>query len=189
MVAGYRQEKIQNFTPEQMQLFQSLFSNVQPGSYLARLAGGDESLFQGMEGKSMREFQGLQGDIASRFSGTQQGQMSARGGSGFHNTLNQATSDFAQDLQSRRQQLQMEAIQQLMGLSGDLLQQRPFETKLIKKKKSFWQQLLEGGLPILGGIAGGLLGGPPGAAAGAAGASGATNALAGASGRSAGVGG
>ncbi len=113
----------QQFTPEQMQLFQQMFGNVGEGSYLSRLAGGDQSMFDEMEAPAMRQFNEMQGNMASRFSGMGMG---ARRSSGFQNQANQASSNFAQDLQSKRQGLQRQAIMDLMGLSGDLLGQKPY---------------------------------------------------------------
>lgn len=146
--SGYKVGQLQQFTPEQMQLFQSLFGHVGPGSYLSRLASGDQSMFGEMEAPAMKQFAGLQGDLASRFSGMGMG---SRGSSGFQNTMNQASSDFAQGLQSRRQDLQRQAIGDLMGMSSDLLGQRPHEKFLYEKKKPFWQQLLGGDMGIFGG--------------------------------------
>lgn len=154
--SGYKQGRLQNFTPEQMQLFQSLFSNVAPGSYLSKLAGGDEELFNQMEQPAMRQFQGLQGQLASRFSGMGQG---GRHSSGFQNTATAAASNFAQDLQSRRQDLQRQAIMDLMGLSEHLLGERPYEQFLVPKQKSFGQEMLLGGISGIGQGLGGLLGG------------------------------
>lgn len=147
--SGYKAGRLQQFTPEQMQLFQSLFSHLGPDSYLSRLAGGDQGLFEEMERPALKQFSGLQGNLASRFSGMGMG---ARRSSGFQNTANQASSDFAQDLQSRRQQLQMQAIQELMGLSSNLLGQRPSENFLTPKKPSFLEQILGGGGQFLGGL-------------------------------------
>lgn len=140
---GYKQGQLQQFTPEQMQLFQSLFSHAMPGSYLSKLAGGDQSIFNEIEAPAMRQFQGLQGNIASRFSGMGLG---GRHNSGFQNTMNQAASDFAQGLQSQRQSLQRQAIMDLLGLSESLLGQRPYENFLVKKdrKPSFLDNLLSG---------------------------------------------
>jgi hypothetical protein len=138
---GYETGKLQNFTPEMMDLFKNMFSQVNPGSYLSRLASGDESLFEEMERPAMRQFQGLQSQTASQFSGAGMG---ARRGSGFRNTINQQTSDFAGDLQSKRQGMQRQAINDLMGLSGDLLNQRPYENYLVPKSKPWWQEALTG---------------------------------------------
>lgn len=82
--------------------------------------------------------------------------------------MSQAASNFAQDLQSRRQELQRNAIRDLMSMSSELLGQRPYENFLIepKQKQSFWQKLIGGGAPIVGAAAGGFFGGPAGAALG-----------------------
>jgi hypothetical protein len=161
--SGYKLGRIQQFTPEQMQLFQSLFGQLGPESNLARMAGGDESMFAQMEAPAMRQFAGLQGQLASRFSGMGMG---GRRSSGFQNTATQAGSEFAQDLQSRRMELQRQALQDLMGMSSSLLGQRPYEQFLYEKKKPLWQQLLGGALPIGGALIGGTIGGPAGAAIG-----------------------
>lgn len=164
-IAGMKLGQVKNFTPEQMQLFQSLFSHVSPDSYLSKLASGDESFFQQMEAPAMRQFSGLQGNLASRFSGMGMG---GRRSSGFQNTISQTASDFAQDLQSKRQELQMEALRELMGISESLLGQRPYEQFLVKsnRKPSFLQKLLGGGSSLAGAALGGLFGGPAGAAIG-----------------------
>jgi hypothetical protein len=74
------------------------------------------------------------------------------------------------DLQSRRQQLQMQAIQELMGMSNQLLGQRPYENMLMRKKPSFWQRLGgAGGGAASGALGGYMAGGPYGAALGAVG--------------------
>ena len=149
--SGYKTGRLQNFTPEQMELFKSLFGHLGEGSYLSRLAGGDESLFEEMEAPALRQFSGLQGNIASRFSGLGgKGSLSSRRSSGFNNTMNQASSDFAQDLHSKRQGLQQQAIRDLMGLSNNLLGQRPYEQFLTPK--SSWLDSLGG----LGSLFGGL---------------------------------
>ncbi len=56
---GYQKGSLQQFTPEQMQLFQQLFSNVGPESYLSKLAGGDESFFNEMEAPALKQFSAL----------------------------------------------------------------------------------------------------------------------------------
>lgn len=155
--SGYRKAALQNFSPEQMQLFQQLFSQVGPDSYLARLAGGDQSLFGEMEAPAMKQFQELQGQLGSRFSGMGMG---AQKGSGFQNAANQATSDFAMNLQSQRQSLQRQAIMDLMGISNTLLGQRPYDQFLSEKKQkqgSGWGSLIGAGL---GGAAGAFFGMP-----------------------------
>ena len=139
---GYRQGQLQQFTPEQMNLFQQMFSNVGPDSYLSKLAGGDEATFNQMEAPALRQFGQLQGNMASRFGGM--GGTGGRRSSGFQNTMSSATSDFAERLQSQRQQLSRQALQDMMGMSNQLLNQRPYEQFLGKKPKPFWQELLLG---------------------------------------------
>lgn len=136
---GHGKYKIQQYTPEQMDLHQSLHSHVGPDSFTSRLASGDQSMFEEMEAPAMRQFQALQGDVSSRFSGMGMG---ARRGSGFQNEMNQQTSNFAQDLQSKRVSMRQQAIKDLMGMSGDLLNQRPYETGLVEKAMPWWQQTL-----------------------------------------------
>lgn len=152
---GYREYKLNQFTPQQMELYDQLFQYLGPDSYLARLASGDESLFEEMEAPALRQFSELQGNIANRFSGAGMG---GRRSSGFYNTMGKASSDFAQELASRRNQLRHQAIQDLMGMSHTLLGERPFEKGLIPKYQkpsregggsSGWEQLLG---PLLKGL-------------------------------------
>jgi hypothetical protein len=147
---GYEMGQLQQFTPEQMQLFQQMFGHVGPNSYLSKLAGGDQAAFEQLEAPALKQFQGLQGNIASRFSGAGMG---ARRSSGFQNVTSQASADFAQQLQSQRMGIQQQALRDLMGLSGQLLGQRPSERFLTEKPKSFWH---EAGLGLAGGIGQGI---------------------------------
>jgi len=148
-----------------MELHQSQFQHLGPESYLSRLAGGDQSLFNEIEAPALRQFSELQGGLASRFSGA--GSFGARKSSGFQNTMSAAASNFAQDLQSQRQALQRQAIQDLMGFSNTILNQRPYERSLYEKPEkqpSGWGAAIGGGL---GGVGGFLAGGPAGALKGA----------------------
>lgn len=159
---GYQKGQLQQFTPEQMQLFQQLFGHVGPQSYLSKLAGGDEGMFEQMERPAQRIFQQKLGQLGSRFSQLQPGAMSAQRGSGFQQAGGQLASDFAENLASQRMQLQRQALMDLMGLSTDLLHEKPYETDLFEKQQkrpSFLQQL---GIGLAGGVGkglGGLLGG------------------------------
>lgn len=144
---GYSAGTIQQYTPEQMQILEGMYPHAMPGSYLQRLAGGDQSMFAEMEAPAMKQFGEMQGQLASRFSGMGMG---GRKGSGFANTMTQATSDFAQQLQSQRQGLQRQAIQDLMGLSGQLMGQRPYERSLTEKPKSVWESMAIAGAGGLG---------------------------------------
>ena len=165
---GYRTGQLQQYTPEQLELFHQLFSQVGPESYLSKLAGGDESLFQEMEAPAMRQFSELAGGLANRFStGSGRGSLGTLRSSGFQNTGTAAASNFAQDLASRRQGLQRQAIVDLMGLSHTLLGERPYERFFSKKPEeqgSGWGGAIGAGL---GGLGGFLAGGPAGALTGA----------------------
>ena len=146
---GYRKGQLQQFTPEQMDLFSQLFGHLGPDSFLSQLAGGDESMFEQMEAPAHRQFQGQLGQLASRFSGMGTG---GRHSSGFQNTTTAAASNFSQDLAANRQNLQRQALMDLMGLSNNLLQQRPQEQFLAPKqqKSNQWGEIagqLAGTLP------------------------------------------
>jgi hypothetical protein len=163
--SGYKSGQIQQFTPQQMQLFQQMFGQVSPENLTGRLAAGDKSQFDQMEAPALRQFGALQGNMASRFSGMGSG---ARRSSGFQNTMNESASDFAQQLQAQRMGLQQQAIRDLMGMSSTLLGQRPYEQFMVQKqrKPSFLQSLLGGAAPLAGAGIGAFFGGPMGMAAG-----------------------
>lgn len=161
--SGYKQGQIQQFDPQQQQLYQQGFQHLGPNSYLSKLAGGDQATFNQIEAPALRQFSELQGGLASRFSGMGMG---ARKSSGFQNTANAAASNFAQELQSNRQALQRQALQDLMGFSDQMLKQRPYEQFLVEKQqkqKTNWGGLIGG----IGGAAIGAAGGPFGAIQGA----------------------
>ena len=166
--SGYRSGQTAQFTPEQMQLFQQSFGQVSPESYTSRLAGGDQSLFEEMEAPALKQFNELQGGLASRFSfGGGPGSMSGRRSSGFQNTANTAAQDFASQLQSQRQGLQRQAIQDLRGMTHELLGERPYQqwiTEKRKKEKGGWAGLAGAGVGAVGGF---FAGGPAGALTGA----------------------
>jgi len=144
---GLTKGQFQQFTPEQMNLFQSLFSQTGPNSYLSRLSRGDQSLFEEIEAPALKQFGELQGQLASRFSGMGSG---ARRSSGFNLASSQATQDFAQQLQAQRMGLQRQALGDLMGISESLLGQRPYEQFVTQRKTPFWKQLLAGISPAAG---------------------------------------
>jgi hypothetical protein len=149
---GYKAGQIQQFTPEAMDLYRQLFSHVGPDSYLSKLAQGDEEAFRETEKPALRDFNALQGNLASRFSGMGLG---ARNSSGFRNTASAQSSNFAQDLQSRRQELSRSALKDLFDMSHTLLNEKPYERNLIKKdhKTPFWKKALGFVSPLGGDIA------------------------------------
>ncbi len=164
---GYRQ--IQSYTPEQVQLFQRLFGNVGPDSHLSRLASGDQSEFEQLEAPAKRQFNETLGGIASKFGGgvgaSREG--SSRRSSGFNNTVSQAATNFAENLQSQRLGLRQNALQDLMNMSQQLLGNNPYGYLLEEQqKKPMWQSLVAGGAPLVGAGIGGFFGGPAGAALG-----------------------
>ncbi len=158
---GYAKGSLQQYDPQQMELYGQQFQHLGPQSYLGRLAGGDQSLFDEMEAPAYRQFNEQIGGLASRFSGMGTG---ARRSSGFQNTGTAAASNFAQDLASKRGQLRQQAIRELMGMSNTLLGQRPQEQFLVEKEKGGWGGLVGAGLGAAGGFA---AGGPAGALTGA----------------------
>ena len=137
---GYQTGFLQQFSPEQMQLFQQMFGQVGPESFLSKLAAGGDENFEEMEAPAWRNFNQAQGQIASRFSGMGGGQgqrmLSTQKSSGFRNTMGQLGSEFAQDLASKRMGLQQQAVKDLMGLSSDLLGQRPYDQFMAQKGPS-----------------------------------------------------
>lgn len=137
--SGYRVGQIQQMPQEGVDLYRQLFGHLAPNSFTSKLASGDQSSFEQMEAPAMRQFAGLQGNIASRFSGMGMG---ARKSSGFQNAMGQATSDFAQDLQSKRQDLQRQALMDLMNMGQMLMGQRPYERTLTQKQENPWAGII-----------------------------------------------
>ena len=164
---GYRKGQLNNYTPEQEQLFQQQFGHLGPDSYLSRLAGGDEDIFNEIEQPAYRQFNEQIGRLASRFSGI--GGTGSRKSSGFQNSASSYASNFAQSLQANRQILQQNALKDLMSLSNQLLGQRPQEKFLAEKQQQSSGAGGWGGVggAALGGAGGFFLGGPAGALTGA----------------------
>jgi hypothetical protein len=103
--------------------------------------------------------------IAQRYAGS-----GISGSSGMQNALAGAGGNLASKLQSERQNLMHQSMQDVLGLGNLLLQNPDIENYYSEKKGSggdFWNKALGFGLPVLGGVAGGIFGGPMGAAAGA----------------------
>ena len=154
--SGYRSGQIAQFDPMQMEAYKRAEQQIGPDSYLSKLAGGDQSLFGEIESPALKQFSALQGNLASRFSGM--GSFGGRRSSGFQNTSNAAASDFAQQLQSQRQGLQRQAIQDLRGMTNEFLNYRPYEQFRYDKQKSGggWGGLAGAGIGAAGGfLAGG----------------------------------
>ncbi len=174
--SGYKRYQMANYDDQQMDTYNRGFEAVSPDSYLSRLAGGDQALFDEMEAPALKQFSGLQGNLASRFSGMGMG---ARKSSGFQNTANQAATDFAGQLQSQRQGLQRQAIGDLHNMSQQLLSNRPYDRWLEEKQPSGWESFGQAALPFAGAALGGVFGGPAGASMGYSAGSAASNAWSG----------
>lgn len=134
-IKGYKQAQLANMTPQQMQLLQQLLGGIGEGAgsgleYLTGLASGDESQFQQMEAPALRQFQELLGQTGTRFSG-----LGARDSSAFENQVAGAGATLAENLAAKRQSLQQNAIEKLLGYSGELLNQRPYENLLVQKQR------------------------------------------------------
>jgi hypothetical protein len=162
--SGYKQGYMQQFDPGQMQLFEQNKQMLGPDSYLGRLAAGDQSQFEEMEAPAWQQFNQAQGNIASRFSGM--GGLGAQKSSGFRNSMGQLGSDFAQQLASKRMDYRRQAINDLMGFSNTLLQQRPYDQFLYERPEAGWKNLARMGLTGAGTAAGAYFGGPKGAQVG-----------------------
>lgn len=152
-ISGYNTRNVPNFTPQQMQLFQQLLGGVSGGlggglDFLSRLAGGDESAFSESEAPAYSAYEKALGQLGTRFAG-----LGAMGSSAFQNATSGAAGTLAENLAANRTNLQQSAIEKLLGLSSNLLGQRPYDT-FLEKKPDFW-----GGLGnLLGGLGKGFLG-------------------------------
>jgi hypothetical protein len=142
---GYKTGYVDQYTPEQHELLARGIENVGPDSTTARMAAGDESMFNQIEAPALKQFSELQGGMASRFSrGAGQGALGNRNSSGFRNSMNQAGMDFAGDLQSKRQGLMRQATMDLHDMSQQLLSNRPYERTMTQKEKPWWQEASRG---------------------------------------------
>ena len=152
---GYDQFKLKNYTPEQAKLHEQGFSQVDPNSYLSQLASGNTNAFAEMEKPALQQFNALQGNIASRFSGMGMG---SRNSSVFQQNMSAASQDFAGQLQANRSKMRQQAIMDLMGLSNQLLSQKPYETGLAQQPQQEQGKALGGWGSVIGGVGGGIAG-------------------------------
>lgn len=167
-ISGYKVRQTPNFSPEQMQLFQQLLGGLMGGGglgggldFLSKLAGGDEEAFAQAEAPAYSAFQKSLGQLGSRFAG-----LGAMDSSGFQQATAGAAGDFAQNIQAQRLGMQNDAISRLLGLSQNLLGQKPYDTFLEEKKGGFdWGGLLGGAAGSFLGPMGGALGKGIGSAA------------------------
>ncbi len=151
----YSQFKLKNYTPQQAALHEQQFDLVSPNSYLSRMAAGDTSEFAQMEKPALQQFNALQGNIASRFSGMGMG---SRNSSGFQNQMAASSQDFAGQLQANRANMRRQAIMDLMGLSNQILSQKPYETGLAADAHQEQGKALGGWGSTIGAVGGGMAG-------------------------------
>ncbi len=174
MSLGIQTQQVPNFSPKQMKLFRKLLGGVNQGGGLQaglgrlnRLASGSQEEMAAQEAPAYADFQKALGDVGSRFAG-----FGALGSSAFQNATAGEAGKFAQDLQAKRMGIQDDALKRLLGLSGDLLGQRPYANFYDQEDEGFdWGSLLSG----IGGLAGAYFGGPVGAGIGSSAGSGIGN--------------
>ncbi len=147
---GYQKSKLQQFTPEQIQLLEQMIGHLGPEGWLSKLASGDESAFEEIEAPQKRQFSDTIAGIGSRYSGMGMGGQKS---SGFQNEQTSAAQNFSQQLGAQRQGLKSQALKDLMGFSNQLMGQKPFDVSLSEKPQSFLQQLLLG---LSGGVGQGI---------------------------------
>lgn len=140
-ISGYKLKQAPNFTPEQMSLFQKLLGGLSGGGgleggmdFLSKLAGGDEGMFDKLEAPAYSSFNKAIGQLGSRFAGFGSGSLDS---SAFQQATSGAAADLGQNLQSQRLGLQQGAIERLLGLSQNLLSQKPYEN-FLEKERSGW---------------------------------------------------
>lgn len=151
---------INQFSKEQESVFGDQFQHLNKGSYLDRLASGDQQLYSEMEAPQFRKYNAQMGQLGSYFSGMGMG---GRKSSGFQNAANQQSVDFAQELQKNRSEMRNNAIKNLMGLSDQLLNQRPQERGFTENPEDPNNHKRFAGTAI-GGITGLMFGNPVGGA-------------------------
>lgn len=160
---GYNQVRLENLSPQQKNLFSSLFAHATPDSITSRLATGDPSQYGELEAPALRQFQQLIGGLSSQFGGA-----GLRRSSAYQNAMGTQAQSFAEKLQGQRMAIQRQALSDLFNMGKILLNKKPFTDVLLKErpKTQWWQTLLGGGSPLVGAGLGGLFGGLPGAALG-----------------------
>lgn len=140
-ISGYNTRNVPNFTPQQMQLFQQLLGPLLSGGgvgkgidWLSKLASGDEEMFDELEAPAYSSYNKAIGQLGSRFAGFGSGALDS---SAFQNATSGAARELGENLQSKRLGLQSGAVERLLGLSQDLLHEKPYDT-FLEKKKSGW---------------------------------------------------
>lgn len=158
--SGYEIANVQQYTPETLNLYNKLLSSVS-GSYLpsgigklGKLAAGDEAAFSQVEKPYYSALQKALGQSAGRFS--------QYGTGAFQQAQAGAGQSLRENLAAQRQQISMNALQSLLGLSQSIFSNQPYENVLVpEKERSSW-------LPVIAGaLTGAGIRGPAGAYTGA----------------------
>lgn len=134
-IPGYDVSKVSTLDRGQRRLHNQLTKGVSDSAgqgldYLSRLSRGEGEAFDQLEAPAFSALQRAEGQIASRFS-----QAGARNSSAFRNAIAGAAGDVSQNLQQQRQQIQMDAITKLLGLSQNLLGNRTFENVITPEEQ------------------------------------------------------
>ena len=140
-IPGYDVGRIDTRSPEMIQAAEGLAGQLEPGSFLYRLAMGDPEIMAQMEEGDLEKFQSILGGIGSRFGGASGGGLGKRQSTAFQQGTTGAAENFAKQLRSQRLQLQKDAMSQINQMTGTLLGQRPYEIYSQKQQPSFLSQL------------------------------------------------
>lgn len=163
--SGYSQGRLQNATPEQMELLKYLQGLIGPESDIGKRLSGNEEYLKTLEKPAWRNFQEVQSAFGNKFSSL------GLGNSGAAQAMKSRTGrEFSENLAAQRQTLQRQAVQDLMGISNQLLGYSPYENFLVENPKgarSGFENLIGTIMPILATIFGKKLGIPGGAKLGA----------------------
>ena len=140
-ISGYKLRNTPNYTPQQMQLFQQLIGPLLSGGgsgggidFLSKLASGDESAYDEAEAPAYSAFNKTIGQLGSRFAGFGSGALDS---SAFQQATSGAAGDLAQNIQSKRLGMRSGAIESLLGLSKNLLHEKPYDS-FLEKKRNGW---------------------------------------------------
>lgn len=134
--AGYNLTKTPNMSPEAMKMLQSMTGGMggmeKMMQALMGMASGEGAAFAPMEQKAQKDFSQMMGQTSSRFS-----QLGARGSSAFEGAVAQGGADLASKLAEQRASLSSDAINKLLGFSGQILGAKPYEYQLQEEDQGF----------------------------------------------------
>jgi hypothetical protein len=143
-----------NFTPGQMQLFETLLGQSQKGAsssfdFLSRLLAGDEDLMRSLEAPAIRGFEEqIAPGIAERFTSMGAG---ARGSSGFQQQIATAGSRLSQQLGEQRTGMRMSALDRMLQQVQAPLSYKPYSQTYMQRQPGLLESFLTG-LPAVGGM-------------------------------------